>query len=159
MNPVETDSTLPVAWKSFWQAMIDRIPHEGERSKQATGHSYRHRPIEGVNGIMISMFLDDKNKRVGVFVRDPKDEQNSRLIPRLQPLADVLESELKRPLIEKDKRFLFVIREDGDFKDQTKRAQLIKWLADTSDRYEQVFREVLGDGGTQEDDSFGEDDA
>lgn len=155
MTPPPTGPALRDAWKSFWEAMIEQVPGEGERSKQATGHSFRWRHVPTVDRLVISMFLDDK--WVGIFVRDEEDEQNVSMRRYLEPNAERLRGALRAPLIEKDPRFLFVKRENGDFTDPAQQVHLIKWLAQERERYETTLRQILGDGKSDDDEAFGED--
>jgi hypothetical protein len=132
-------SDIAMRRNEFWQAFVDAVPEELERGGSAAYTSNRWRKMENPNLIISMMTAVDS---VGVFVRAPQNGSHSATRSLLAERSTELGDKLGAPMGESDAHFFFTGLA-GDYNDPSQRDELIRWLAETADRYEKVLKEVL----------------
>ena len=132
--------------REFWQAFIEKVPGELERSGPAQSVSNRWRELPD-QGVAISLMLAKTN--VGVFYRMHRGGNFEILRAKLLEHADEFARILGIPADAAGQGFFF--RVPGDYTDPSQRDQIITWLSEKADLYERAFTEVFGsDGNWQE---------
>lgn len=121
--------------REFWQAFIDHIPGELERSGPAQALSNRWREMPD-HGVVISLMLS--KGKIGIFYRNGRGLDFAELHQRLLPRADEIAQKLGLPVERVDTGFY--LDRPGDYADPEQRDQLINWMAEKADLYERVFK-------------------
>lgn len=131
--------------REFWQAFIDRVPGEFERSGPAQAVSNRWRELPD-QGIVISLML--AKQKVGVFYRMHRGGDFEELRQKLVERADEFAARLAMPAAAAEMGFYLEV--PADYTDLAQREKLIQWLAEKADLYELAFKEILGSVGEQQ---------
>lgn len=124
--------------KEFWQAFVDSVPGELERSGPALYVSNRWRELPEY-GVVISLML--AKRKIGIFYRSRRGGDFEELRQRLSEKADELATKLgvSAGLAGTG----FYLDAPGDYTDPAQRDQLIKWLAEKADLYETTYKQVF----------------
>lgn len=140
LNPTREGKTeLSQRRNEFWQAFVERVPNELERSGSAQFTSNRWRIVENAP-VIISMYLSADS--IGIFIRAPHNGSHEEMRELVVSNADLLSAKLGVPMGNHDKYF-FVDAIKGNYTEASQRNKLIDWLAEKADLYEKVLGEVL----------------
>jgi hypothetical protein len=135
----ETKSEISERRHEFWDAYVNQVPGELERSGPASYLANRGRIIENPPGLL-SMYLSANS--VGIYLRAPYGGSHEEMREMLVSNAAILTEKLSVPMTNSDKYF-FGDQKKGDYTDPAQRVALIEWLAGKADFYENVLREVF----------------
>lgn len=140
-----TKSGLAEKRHEFWQAYVNQVPGELERSGKAAYLSNRWRIIDNPP-IVISLYVATNS--VGIFLRAPYNGSHEEARELLASKAEVLSEKLGVPMSSHDKYF-FGDQKKGNYTDSNQRGALIEWLAEKADLYENIVRQVYEDDQTR----------
>lgn len=131
---------------AFWQAFVDRLPGERDRSGDASRSSNRYRVLPDL-GFRISMYIASggDNGNFGIFYGPLHGGDPVALGERLRPHTEALSAALGARFTGSNPSHYFPLWTEGDFKDEVQWDRIIRWLAEKADLYEQTARRILGD--------------
>lgn len=128
----------------YWQAMVDQVATEADRSGRVKRMSFRWRELPDLH-LVVSMFIADDKGHIGIFITGPERQDPALTRAMLEPHARQLEDCLNAPFIAKDSASRFFIkRTEGSILNPDHVPRLIEWHTRQADLYEATLRSVLG---------------
>jgi hypothetical protein len=136
----ESTSAIGTSRTEFWSAYLEHVPADLARSGPAKAASNRWREVPGLD-LIISYYVAVRD--VGIFIRGLRGSNGAEVRDRLLDVEPQLTQRLNTPIGESTEHF-FISFTPGNYQNPEERPRLVRWLAESVDRYEAALLAVFG---------------